>query len=381
MRSAWVRAERAAEVRGAARDWRKAGAIDEATLAAIEAEFPSTRVELARAWKVLIFVLVSAAVFGIQFAIFDFDTRGSGRFFLYAAILAAVTEVLRGSRIAGTGSDAATSFWAVVNLIIALGLLVDSEEVTVPSAVAAVGFAAACWRWGFSLYGAFAAAAGFVFLARAPYGRIGWALVGTLLCGLSAALSNRRVLTPSLRRAFAGVFVVSALALYGAVNLYSRDERLVEAIGLSLSAGRFTAPASGARPLFVVATALLPLLFIAWGLRSRRRLILDTGALLAALSILTLHYSYRFDSIPITLFGLALIGLALWLNRLLARAPGQELRGFTASPMLSAESEGLAPAAALLAASASPASPPREDTPFSPGGGRYGGGGASGTFE
>jgi hypothetical protein len=242
MREAWVRAERTAEVRGAARDWKKAGAIDEATLAAIEAEFPSNRLELARAWKVLIFLLVSVAVFGIQFAIFEFDTRGSGRFFLYAAILAAVTEVLRGSRLAGTGSDAATSFWAVVNLTIASGLLARSEEMTVASAVAAVGFAAACGRWGFSIYGAFAAAAAFIFLARFSYGRIGWALAGALLCGLSAGLSNRRVFTPSRRRAFAGVFAVSALALYGAVNLYSRDERLVEKIGLFARPSSFAAP-------------------------------------------------------------------------------------------------------------------------------------------
>ena len=37
MRAAWVAAERASEVREAARDWKKAGAIDETTLAAIPA--------------------------------------------------------------------------------------------------------------------------------------------------------------------------------------------------------------------------------------------------------------------------------------------------------------------------------------------------------
>jgi hypothetical protein len=380
MRSAWRDAERVVEVRDAARDWRKAGAIDDTTLAAIEAEFPSNRIELARAWKVLIFVLVSVAIVGIQFGVFGFDARGSGRFFLYAAILGAVTEALRGSRLAGTGSDAATSFWAVVNLLIAVGVLFDADEPTLLSVVACVAFAGASWRWGFALYGAFAAAAGFVFLARSPYSRLAWAIAGALFCIAAARLAARASLSPPRRRAFAGVFVVSALAVYGAVNLYSRDERIVEAIGLFVEPRRFTAPASGARPVFAAATALLPLVFLAWGFRARRRLILDTGALLAALSVLTFHYYFRFGSIPITLFGLALIGLALWLNRRLARAPGGELRGFTASPLLSAESEALAPAAALAAASASPASPRLEEDPFSPGGGRYGGGGASGKF-
>ncbi|HVE65777.1 MAG TPA: hypothetical protein VNC59_04275, partial [Thermoanaerobaculia bacterium] len=229
--------------------------------------------------------------------------------------------------------------------------------------------------------GAFAAAAGFVFLARAPQGRLGWAVAGAFLCIVSARLTGRASLSPSRRRAFAGVFVVSALAAYGAVNLYSRDERLVEAIGRFAEPRHFLAPPSGARSLFAVATVLLPALFLAWGFRARRRLVFDTGALLAALSLLTLHFYFRFGSIPITLFGLAVIGLALWLNRLLARAPGGEVRGFTASPLLSAESDGTAPAAALVAAGAAPASPSRDEDPFSPGGGRYGGGGASGTFE
>ena len=330
---------------------------------------------------VLVFVLVWVAIVGVQLGVFGFDARGSARYFVYAAILAGVTEVLRGSRLGGTGSDAAASFWAVVNLLIGVGVLFDAEEATLISAVACVAFAVACGRWGFALYGAFAAAAGFVFLARAPQGRLGWAIVGAFLCIASARLARRASLSPSRRRAFAGVFVVSALAVYGAVNLYSRDERLVEAIGLFAEPRRFLAPLSGARPLFAVATALLPALLLAWGFRARRRLVFDTGALLAALSVLTLHYYFRFASIPITVFGLALIGLALWLNRLLVRAPGGEVRGFTASPLLSAESGATAPAAALVAAEAMPASPPREEEPFSAGGGRYGGGGASGTFE
>jgi hypothetical protein len=381
MRSAWIDAERAAEVREAARDWKKAGAIDATALAAIESDYPLSRLELSRAWKVLIFVLVSVAILGVQIGVFGFNSKGSGRYFLYAAILAGITEILGGSRLSGTGSDAATSFWAVVFLIVGTGVLLDAESsrsaLTATIAIAGVAWAAACWRWGFALYGAFAAFAGFLGLARFPFERVGWGVVGSALCALSLWLSERPHLPPSRRQAFAGVFVVSALALYAAINLYSRDENLIEAIG-RLSA--IVAEPGVARPFFVLATALVPILFIVWGIRTPRRLVLDTGALLAALSFWTLYHYVRFGSLPIIAFGLALIGVALWLNRRLTRAPGQEIRGFTASPLLSAESEAAGPAAALVAAAAAPISMPHTERGFSPGGGRSGGGGASGTI-
>jgi hypothetical protein len=384
MRSAWVDTERAAEVREAARDWKQTGAIDAAALGAIEAEFPVPRLELARAWKVLIFVLVSVAILGVQLAVFGFDEKGSGRFFVYAAILAGVTELLRGSRLSGTGSDSATSFWAVVNLVTGFAVLLEPERgrgaLTTTLAVAGVAFAAACWRWGFSLYGAFAAAAGFFFLACFPFGRLAWAVLGAALCVLSLWLAERPRRAPSRRRAFAGVFVASALAFYAAINLYCYEERLLERVWSRTAAARMPAAASGARFAFAAATALVPILLILWGVRTRRRLVLDTGALFAALSFLTLYHYVRFGSLPITAFGLALIGVALWLNRRLTRPPGEEARGFTASPLLSAEFEALAPAAALAAAAAAPISPPRSDADFSPGGGRYGGGGATGSF-
>ena len=206
----------------------------------------------------LIFVLVSAAILGVQVAVFGFHAKSSGRFFVYAAILAAVTEVLRGSRLSGTGSDAATSFWAVVNLIVGFALLLEGPEPPLTATIAAAGmaFAAACWRWGFALYGGFAAVFGFLFLARFPYGRLGWVIVGAALCPLCAWLADRSGLLPSRRRAFADVFVVSALALYGGINLYSRDERLVERLRSSPAAEHVTRAATVLRPAFAVATAL-----------------------------------------------------------------------------------------------------------------------------
>jgi len=385
LKKPWVEAERAAEVRDAARDWKQSDAIDAATLAAIEAEFPARRVELAKAWKVLIFVLVSVATNGIQVGVFGFQPRGSGTYFTFAAILVAATEVLRGSRLAGTGSDAATSFWAVNYLTLAFAVLLEAGKtagaITATIAVVAVAWAAACWRWGFGIYGAFAAIAGYLFLARFPFGRLAWGFVGAALCVMSVAWTGRRRWTSSRLRALTGVFVVSALALYGAINLYFYDHHAIEALSDGWRSRGPWPVRPDARLASAIATAVVPVVFLAWGLRARRRLVLDTGAILAAFSILTLEYYFRFGSLEITLFGVALIGLALWLNRRLTRAPGGELRGFTASPLLSAESETLSPAAALAAAAALPASPHRpDDADFSAGGGQYGGGGATGTF-
>jgi hypothetical protein len=386
MRRAWVDAERAAEIRDAARDWKKAGVIDAGTLTAIEAEFPTARVDLARAWKVLIFVLVSVAVLGIQVGVFGFDPKGSGSFVVFAVILAAVTEVLRGSRLAGTGSDAATSFWAAVMLIIAYGIFLEAGKsrgsLTATIALAAGVWAGACVRWGFSLYGAFGAVAAFLVLTRFPFGRVAWGFGGAALCVITARLSAQRRLASPRRRAFAAVFVVAALALYGAINLYSLDRRMVELLGIGTPTWGPGGQPAGVRLASAAATALVPIAFIVWGLCAKRRLVLDTGAGLAALSVLTLEYYVRFGSVEITVFGLAIIGLALWLNRRLRQASGGEIRGFTASPLLSAESEALSPAAALIAAAAVPVSPhPADDADFSAGGGKYGGGGASGTFS
>ena len=387
MRAAWLAAERAAEVRGAARDWKKGGMIDAATLAAIEAEFPVPHVELAKAWKVLIFALVSVATLGVHVGVFGSSANRSGSYFLFAAALAGATEVLRGSRLARSGSDAATSFWAVGFLTVGFGMFVEAGRspgaLTATIAFTVLAWALACWRWGFALYGAFAAGAGFLVLARFPFARLSWIVAGAALCGISLGLTGRPRLTSPRRRTFAAVFRVAALAVYAAINRYSLDNRMVEMLGEAQRWEIRNAPgvSSGARIASAIATAVVPIVFLAWGVGTRRRLVLDTGAILAALSILTLEYFVRFGSVEITVFGLALIGLALWLNRRLRQAPGEEIRGFTASPLLSADSGTLSPAGALAAAAALPVSPHRpDDTEFSEGGGQYGGGGATGTF-
>ncbi len=116
MRRDWSDASRRDDILDAATSWRAAGAIDDATLGVIVAEYPGRRPGLASGWRVLVFVLVSVAVNALFGGVFLFwGGRGADAACLvYGMILAAATETLRGSRMAGTGADPAASFWAAV---------------------------------------------------------------------------------------------------------------------------------------------------------------------------------------------------------------------------------------------------------------------------
>jgi hypothetical protein len=389
MRKSWADASRAADVRHAARSWREAEAIDAATLAAIDAAYPDPRPVLSPAWRVLIFVLVSVAANSVFFGAVELIhlTAQPLHWILFGALLAASTEALRGSRFAGNGSDAATSFWAILYALFGLGLHLlrrsdrDFEEtLTVMLVGALLLFGAACFRWGYSAYGAIGTVALYGLLARFPAGRLAWLLVALILIAASVGRLDRLALAPPHRRAWGGVLAVSALALYAAVNRYSVDRRLVESLQ------EFSRP--GAAPTTIVgvlssgATALLPVLFLAWGIRARRTLVLYLGLVFTALSLVTLrHYVYLAPLWALlSAAGAALILGALWLNRYL-RMRGGELGGFTAAPIFGTKRGQTLQAAAFVAGFANAPSPGNADRgDLSTGGGRFGGGGATGDF-
>jgi hypothetical protein len=392
MRRAWADLSRVEEVRDSARGWKSAGAIDETTLGAIEAAYPDPRVRLHGFWRVLVFVLVSVIVNALYF----FVQSGSSLFVLslvFGALLAGATEALRGSRYSGTGADAATSFWTVTYLLVAAGDALfrghgmrEQAAITAMIAVGVlVGAIAAC-RWGFWLYAACAAAAAFALIARAPYGRLSWILLGAAAMALLRPRLDTPALPPDLRRCAAAVFAVAGAAIYAAVNLFSVDQRLVEMIqghgaGFEPSAAP---PSSSWRLLSKVATALLPVIYLAWGVRARRRILLALGLLTAALSAATLRYYVHLAPIweVLAVCGAILIGAAIAIQRALRRRPRGEWRGLTAEPLYERERDGISPLAALAAHAAGGAHPAtaRERGGLTTGGGEYGGGGATGSY-
>jgi len=69
VKAAWVQAERDSEIRQAAGAWRKAGVIDDATLAAIEETYSAVWPKPGKTWSVLLFFFISCFVVGLLFSL------------------------------------------------------------------------------------------------------------------------------------------------------------------------------------------------------------------------------------------------------------------------------------------------------------------------
>ncbi len=381
-----VAASRAGEVRREARAWESAGVIDGPTRAAIEDAYPSSLHPHAPAWRILIFVVATVAIVAALGA-FSVVVRGRGAstWLFFGVVLAAATEALERSSLRGNGAAGATSFWSVLTISAGFASLSApggsaDPGIDIGLSIGALAFALACWRWGIEIYGIFATIAFFLLLARFPGGRGLWIAAALVLLAVSFRLLHRPTFAPEHRAAMAGVFGASAVALYAAINFYSLDQRLIEEIrGSRASAGQ---PSATAQAAAIVATALLPFVFLVWGVLKRRRLVLDLGAAFAALSLATLREYVHLAPLWVILCaaGAALLLLALALNRRLRRSEDGEWGGFTGRPLYSGA--GALPAAAVVAGFAPDArlAPAPDSASFTGGGGTSGGGGATGQF-
>jgi hypothetical protein len=182
------------------------------------------------------------------------------------------------------------------------------------------------------------------------------------------------------------VLLASLIGIYLACNRYSFDERWIEELR-----HRATDPEPG-RPwpllpvLSAIATALVPIAVLAWGIRGRRSLLLDLGILLSAASLVTLRAYVHLAPLWVVLAGSGtlLTGISLAISRALRRAPGGELLGFTAEPLFTSDRAQLAlqaiASAAALAPREAPAASGADSNRFSGGGGSGGGAGASDRF-
>ncbi len=133
-----------------------------------------------------------------------------------------------------------------------------------------------------------------------------------------------------------------------------------------------------------ILTFMIPAAGIFWGVKSRRRLILNASLVLACATLAT-NKSYlgmtRYAWDP-AILGVVMIGLSLGLIRWLNAGPDQKRSGFTAREILKPEDHGinLADVAAALTPGAMDAQQPQapRDNYFDSG--RSGGGGASREF-
>lgn len=392
MKGEWVAAERAEEVRAAARGWRRAGAVSEGTFEEILRRYPEPRALPAPLWRILAFVFGSFILLAV-FAAFlvAAGPNPSGAWVLCAVFgvaFIAIAEIqARSPAMALRGGAEAAGFWGLVLLVAGLFLLLEEDlhisEPTGPNLVllgAALLLALAAWRWGSPVWAFLAAVSLFLLLGRVPGGRLLWIVCGVALTWAFERLLDRPSWSPSHRRCAAVLVVAGLLGVYAAMNLYALDHRFVEFLrerALDLPGPRFRE-----RIWSMLGTAILPVAVIRWGIRSRRTFVLDTGLVLSAVSLVTLRFYVHVAPlwVVLTVSGGAVFLLALALNRWLSRGVEKERDGFTAEPLFADEARLRALELVPVVAAHAPEARPPVEAGYQGGGGSFGGGGAGGSF-
>lgn len=394
MRSESVAWERAAEVREAAEGWRRAQIIGTPSYEAIRQAYPDPCVTPSAIWRILTAVMVTAVTLCSLGALWLATRPGSTGLALLVVVLGVaawvLTERLEASpRSARRGAAGATAFWGNVFVLVGLGIFVN-ESLKIPSAqtmntvllASVLVWAASCWRWGSPVFAALSALSLFGLLGRLPLGRALWLLAGAALVGLFARRSDDLAWAPSHRRAAMVLLVVGVGAVYAALNVYSLDVRFIE--GFVKFAPVRTEPPRWLFVVAAVATAVMPVTILAWALKSRRTVLLDTGIVLAALSLVTLRQYVHVAPlwIVLTASGAALIVLALAVERALRHSPDGERGGFTTDALFSDDRRQQMLQTVPVVAAFTPAAhiPATEEKGFAGRGGAFGGGGASDKF-
>jgi MFS family permease len=389
-----AQADRNASVRAAARAWKGAGAIDGAALAAIEAAYLDDRHRVGPVFRVLLFfftlISINGAV-GFVWTLVGFATHSGGVLAGLAlaagAGLTVLTEILIARyRRAQGGIEAATSFAGLGYLIGFAGWvcfqkagLKDEPGVAATLLVATLLLAGAAWRWGYPLYAAAATAAVLGSFAFVPGGRWGWIVLPLLFAPFLVRGSESARLPPAQRASCTAALGMALAGLYGAVNLVSYDQRWIELHDF----GRRSGTAGGPRAFFIVATAIVPIIYLVLGLRSRRYVFLVLGAATGIASLATFRYYVHLAPLwaMLTASGALLMTAVFVLRRYLDSGPDKERHGFTAEPLF--EDPGrrrLFEAGAAVLSLSPQARPLHEEPKFTGGGGEFGGGGASSDF-
>lgn len=405
MRQAVARAQRAEAVRAAARSWAAAGSVGGEAASAIEQRYPDDRVRVGRAARVLFFLftgLAALALFGwlwlLSEGILSPGSEAARRSFSailsfgFGIGLVALAELLSGPlRRARAGAEEAAALLGVGFLISSAGTALAGEHFVSPApvlGVAALLCAAAAWRWGGALFGAAAAACALLSVTGFAGARWIWiaASLGLLVPLLRTAESIR--LAPSQRRAVAAALCVALTAGYAALHPAGVIGPVMAAMEPARWSGDLSqelAPRYFPELLARLGIVILPLALLGAGLRSRRRLLLDMGLILALLS--AVWFSHEIGLGPPWLLllagGAAAMVLALAMRRYLDGGQGHERHGLTAEPVAG---ELTAPGTLEVAATLIALAPAARPLPPSPApelrgeGGEFGGGGSSSSF-
>jgi hypothetical protein len=390
MTPAAAQADRNAAVQAAAFAWKQAGAIDDASLVAIAAAYPDDRQGVGPVFRALLFLFTLIAINGaLGFVVAVIGSIPALLLVFGVGLIAATDYQIHGMRRALGGIESATSLEGLGYLIGFFGWLCfstlklpDEHAFLATFLVAALLLAVAAWRWGYPSYAGLAMAALLGSLAFLPYGRLLWILVPLAMALPLARGSGSARLPPALRAGCAAALAVGLIGLYLAVHLGSFDYGLIEIVS---HAGRShpLAANGGLRGLSIAATALVPLVYLAIGLRSRRWVFLILGIGTAVASLVTLRWYVHLAPLWVVLIlsGAALVAVVFALRRYLDSGAEKERHGFTAEPLFEdmARRQLLEAGAAVLSLSPD-ARTVHEEPKYTGGGGSFGGGGASSDF-
>jgi uncharacterized membrane protein YgcG len=188
-------------------------------------------------------------------------------------------------------------------------------------------------------------------------------------------------LPPAHRRSADALLAVALVFLYLALHVGSWDFRLIER--LRGGSPGFT-PLSPVRMVFIGATAALPLAVLAAGIAGRRRMLMSLGLVGILASIVTLRFYVHVTPLWVALIagGVAALAVALGVRRYLDSGHEHERHGLTAEPLYDDPDKRSAFEIAAGVASSTPAARTISATTpgFEAGGGRTGGGGATGSI-
>jgi hypothetical protein len=383
-------ADRYEAVRAAAADWHRTGWIDDDTRSRIHILYPDDRVRAGRVFRILFFILAVCALQGGLGLIYMMGRSGIdfGAIAMFGAVAcAAGTEYLLGPmKRRQSGIESAFSAVALVQVFIAAASLVNSlqsgfeRRLAVDLFLFGVLSIAGAWRWGYTFYAAAGAVMIFVSVTGQQWGRLFWIALPMLLFAPLLASCDETRIPPVLRRCGAAALAVTILAFYAAINTYSLDQRMLES---GLWTGRSSVTLVP-RALSIALTAMTPPALLVLGIGTRRRLLMNLGLALSVVSAVTVReYSHI---LPLWLAlsggGVVLLGGAALTARYLGSGAGKERHGLTAEPLFDnpRNRRALEMLAGIASFTPGARTMPAEKAGFEGGGGKFGGGGASGSF-
>jgi len=397
----YARGERRVAVVEEARRWGESGIVSPAQTTAVREHYRPDLVRVNLFIRILLalFTLVGVvALVALPAVTLNFDDSDIWVLFLLFAPLCAWVadrELIRGRCLYRCGAEEVLLFLAVAFLALALGIHAHGWGRTAERlgwlaahGIALAGTTLLAVRYGYALaaLSAAGALAGLPFhFAEALHWNLQWwprtalfLLLGAVGIWAHRRLTRREGLPRGYVWCLETVRLAALAGIYLDANLYAH--RLLWPHWIGWRPGM--AGLSWSDPLCAVLTTLLPLAALALGMVRRDRALLWFSILAGTASILTLAYFVHLGYLAeeVTAGGLVLVGLAFGLLRWLRTGADRQRGVFTAEPLLEPRLYGLDAEALAAIQPLAPAVRVPEAENFRPGGGTFGGGGATGGF-